>query len=542
MGLVAGIISLFGKGERILVKKSETGSHAAVQNGNHTSALPQNMVSAGGKANTSGTSSFVPVGATPSSGEKKGKGNKKVALIVTLVIAAVLAVVYLGGAFYFSNHFFPNTQFSSHDVSFESNTDFAAEIDTRVQDYELSIEGSGFVYRLDADAANLSIDKNQVANDACLNQNIWLWPYEIFQTHDVSDVIEASYDQLSANNLITQAVQTFNATATPSKDAAIVYDEKNGICVLQKEQYGTQINIDVLLAKADACLTSLEPTCEVTSEELIKPTILASDGRFFAALDKANKMVGGEIALTLNGSVPAGSITKPMIASWLTLDAELNPVLNTELVNAWVQQKATEFNTVKSERTYLRADGKTCTVSGGTYGWSVNTDSLASTIIDAINAYNFAAIDIPCDQSAAAYNGAGKRDWAAYVDVDLSEQTVRYYDANDQLLYSCACVSGAPYDNRSTPTGVYYLNYKQSPSTLIGYKSNGEIDYETKVSYWMPFVGNSVGLHDASWQSSFGGTRYKDGYGSHGCVNLSVSDAKWFYDNLSKGVCIISHN
>ena len=42
--------------------------------------------------------------------------------------------------------------------------------------------------------------------------------------------------------------------------------------------------------------------------------------------------------------------------------------------------------------------------------------------------------------------------------------------------------------------------------------------YESTVQYWMPFVGNVIGMHDADWQPYFGGTRYQDGGGSHGCV------------------------
>ena len=34
------------------------------------------------------------------------------------------------------------------------------------------------------------------------------------------------------------------------------------------------------------------------------------------------------------------------------------------------------------------------------------------------------------------------------------------------------------------------------------------------------------GLHDASWQPSFGLARWKAGYGSHGCVNLPSGTAK----------------
>ncbi len=216
-------------------------------------------------------------------------------------------------------------------------------------------------------------------------------------------------------------------------------------------------------------------------------------------------------------------------------------VISQDGVSSWVDEKAAGTNTVGTKRTWTREDGKVCTVSGGTYGWKVDTSSLSQKVYDALCAGGATTIDIPCSQTGDAYNGAGARDWGAYVDVDISDQTARYYDANGNLLHTCGVVTGKPVQGRNTPTGVYFLNNKESPSTLVGYKANGEKDYETKVTYWMPFVGNSVGLHDAPWQSSFGGSRYQTN-GSHGCVNLSTSDAQWFYQNLSKGVCIITHS
>ena len=33
-------------------------------------------------------------------------------------------------------------------------------------------------------------------------------------------------------------------------------------------------------------------------------------------------------------------------------------------------------------------------------------------------------------------------------------------------------------------------------------KEDGKYEWESEVQYWMPFVGNLVGLHDASWQPS----------------------------------------
>lgn len=49
----------------------------------------------------------------------------------------------------------------------------------------------------------------------------------------------------------------------------------------------------------------------------------------------------------------------------------------------------------------------------------------------------------------------------------------------------------------------------------------------------MPYC-NNVGMHDASWRSSFGSNIYKTS-GSHGCVNLPASAAKKIFENIEKG-------
>ena len=57
----------------------------------------------------------------------------------------------------------------------------------------------------------------------------------------------------------------------------------------------------------------------------------------------------------------------------------------------------------------------------------------------------------------------------------------------------------------------------------------------------MPFVGNMVGLHDASWQSYWGPEVYKTLDGSHGCVNLPPDIAEWCYGWIDVGTPVITH-
>ena len=50
-----------------------------------------------------------------------------------------------------------------------------------------------------------------------------------------------------------------------------------------------------------------------------------------------------------------------------------------------------------------------------------------------------------------------------------------------------------------------------------------------------------IGLHDANWRKTFGGTIYKTN-GSHGCVNLPPAVAKTIYENISAGDPVLCYH
>ena len=67
-----------------------------------------------------------------------------------------------------------------------------------------------------------------------------------------------------------------------------------------------------------------------------------------------------------------------------------------------------------------------------------------------------------------------------------------------------------------TPRGVWYIHYKQSPSTLRGTND----------------------FHDASWRTDWSKTAYLRG-GSHGCVNVKPSEIRSVWNNISKNEPVI---
>lgn len=121
-----------------------------------------------------------------------------------------------------------------------------------------------------------------------------------------------------------------------------------------------------------------------------------------------------------------------------------------------------------------------------------------------------------------------------YVDVDIENQHVMVFE-NAKLIMETPCVTGTPNKARETHKGVFHIYAMQRNRILRG----RERLYESFVNYWMPF-DEGIGLHDATWRGSFGGTIYKSS-GSHGCVNLPLSFAKELYSKVYVGETVYVH-
>ena len=136
---------------------------------------------------------------------------------------------------------------------------------------------------------------------------------------------------------------------------------------------------------------------------------------------------------------------------------------------------------------------------------------------------------------------------SSWVEVDISDQIVTLHKKNG-TKYVSSCVTGNVSAGNATPTGVYNIYYKQYSPSFLGETLSGASKYakndillmgDARVGYWMPFNG-SIGFHDASWRTEFGGTIYKTN-GSHGCVNLPKEAAKQIFLNIDQGTMVRVH-
>lgn len=481
---------------------------------------------------------MTPMGQT----KRGGRGG----LVAVICVLALLLVVYVGVSVYFSSHFLPNTTVNGDDVSGMAHDDLAARITNTGMAYQTQVSGDGINLQISGKDIGVSYDGSSYAQEAAKQYSGWTWPVGVFQSRELKVDQGVTLNDELLLKTVTPAIEKVNENATPPKNAGIAYDAASGKFVETKDELGTQVSRDAAIAAITSGVKALHEQITLGEQELTQPTLRAGDKALKDGMDRANEVVTKSIPLRVAGT-DAVVIDGQLLSQWLAVNEKGEVSLKNDAVTAWTQgELSKKIDTVATKRTFTRPDGKVIEVEGGdleySYGWNVDGETLAQTITNNIQSNNFQPIDVPMLQEAAKWNPGGQEWPNRYVDVDISEQTVRMYDENSNVIVETLCVSGDPARDGGTHRGVFYIYNKASPMDLVGADENGDgqPDYIVPVSFWMPFDGGE-GLHDVSTRSSWGGEVYTYS-GSHGCVNLPYSAAAELWENTEVGTVVVVHD
>lgn len=465
-------------------------------------------------------------------------------LIAGVAVAGVLGIAYCAGGFYFTSHFLPNTTVNGEDVSGMAVTDLSTYVSSIGDNYKAHVSGDGLDLTLNGPDIGFVYDGAAYSKQAADQIDPWRWPLNIANEHAYVVDEAISYDQTKLDEAVKAAIEAINKDATDPKNATMTYDEASSKFVVVSDELGTKINTDAVLPIVSNGVATMQTEIAVGEPELVQPSITTDDKKLNESIDNANHMLDTSIELRITNT-NVTKIDRNLMASWFSLDDQSNIKVNRDAIKEWAQGPLSEqFDTVGTKRTYTRPDGKEIEVEGRSvdydYGWCVDGEALADILAQNLSNINCDPIEIPMTRSGATWNPGGQ-DWPArYIDVDLSEQHVRMYNEASEVIWETDCVSGNPIYSGGTDTGVFFIYEKSSPRELVGldYNGDGEPDYRTWVTYWMPFDGGE-GLHD-SQRYAFGGNIYTYN-GSHGCVNLPYSAAQQLWEITNVGDPVIVH-
>lgn len=122
--------------------------------------------------------------------------------------------------------------------------------------------------------------------------------------------------------------------------------------------------------------------------------------------------------------------------------------------------------------------------------------------------------------------------WQRRIAVNLSTQWLTAYEG-DIAVYNAPVATGR--DGFNTPAGNFAVYDKLPLQTMRG-SARGETWHVPDVP-WVMYIHGGVALHGTYWHNAFGtGLRM-----SHGCINLSMDDARWLYEWADIGTSVSVH-
>ena len=315
---------------------------------------------------------------------------------------------------------------------------------------------------------------------------------------------------------------------TAPENAYVAFQD--GQFVIVPETEGSKLNIKQAYQVLDAAVAAGQTSVNFadTPEAYVSADVTQNDQALQSALEACNNYTRASITYTFGDRTE--TLDGNTIKDWLQFDEK------GQLVWDYVAQLAATYDTVGTEREFQTTSGRTVYVSSSVYGWKIDQSAETAQLSKEIQSGTQTTREPVFSQTANAYgvNDLGN----TYIEVDLSEQHMYYYQNGADIFESDFVSGNMSYADRQTHAGIFTLYYKKSPDVLRGtMKADGTYEYESKVEYWMPFDGG-IGFHDASWRDEFGGDIYLTA-GSHGCINMPPENAGILYDLIQYDVPIV---
>lgn len=448
--------------------------------------------------------------------------------IVIAVVIAIIILIYLLGVVFFNSHFLPNTYAGPVNVSQLTSENALEKVDTEIKNQPLYFEENnhdiGYVTLEDIDASAYPEEEISISLDS---QNSWLWPVEAFNREyiDISDSIEL--DTAVVTNLIPSlGVDNGDREATVN---ALIQKGENGNFTIKEEIYGQQISTESLTGAIESSIGKGGQVLPL-EEAYIQPSEITESDSIEARLEQIKLMRNSSITLELPDNLV--TIPEEKIVEWITIDDNNEIQLDKELIEEYLYSLNEQYAGLFQPRWFESSYQGTVQVQPGTYGWYIDRYEESDQIIADI----MSGVQIT-RQPVIGGSGYGMGDYVGddYVEVDIAHQMMFIY-RDGQLVFDSPIVSGII--GSETIPGAYQVWNKEQNTQLTGYNTITQQDYVQPVSYWIAFDDQLQGIHDASWQSNFGGNAYMTA-GSLGCINTPPGVMGQVYELVDYGMPVI---
>ena len=479
------------------------------------------------------------------------KGRNAVLFVLGLVVILLIGA-YIVGFMMTKDSFLPNTFVNGISIGGMNVNEAAEAVHSGTAVDKLVLKKlNGETVTIDYSKIDYTYSTADELNKIMNQESKALWFVNLINKSSYTISTDGTYSEDKLKEIIENA----SFGVTPSKNAKIVMQDDG--FVIEPEVQGDIADTEKVFEVAKEAINNGVEEINLLDEDCYKkPSVVSSDLQ--GKLEELNKVFNLEVKLDFDYTTE--NLTYDVFKDWVTIKKDGSYTIDQESVWEWVNSIREKYDTLNKTRKFKStmqgtvkikaqrgADGK----FDGIFGYFLDADKTAEAICKALKKGENTTIEpVYWTNGGYTYDTQGKVKRSAddeknvisdisqldtYIEVDLTNQMLWYYK-NGKVKHKCGVVSGMPTKERMTYPGIYQLWMKERNKTMRGRTSEGS--YESKCSYWNYISQNSIGIHDATWQSSFGGDRYKY-YGSHGCVGISLSDAQYIYENIPLGTVVI---
>lgn len=435
-----------------------------------------------------------------------------------------LVVIYLLGILTFSLMTYPKTYVSGGDAGFQT---LDTAMDVTRENQSMKIIGRNNK-ETTLNARDISYIERVVPGQK-INQNAFLWPIEIFQTHNYEPEYDYSYSQQKLEDFLLNS-QLFNNNIEP-QDARLVED--SGKYVIQEEVEGDTLDINITKENVIKAFVEGNDIFEL-SMEYLQPSIRKDDPILLAKEKEINTIQSLRIDFNMGDGLE--SIGGDRLLDIYSYANNIYTPLR-EQAYEYVRLLAVEYDTFGTNhvREFETTNKGKIEVEGGIYGWQIDVDATTDEFMEALENFEYKEI-IPTYMNEGLTRG--KDDIGdTYIEVSIEEQHLWFYkDGN--LVVETDVVTGDPSRGVSTPKGVNKVWSKEEDRALVGIVPEGTADYSSQVDFWMPVDWEGTGIHNSTWRNEFGGNIFQ-GAGSYGCVNLPYDPSEKIFENVELNTPVI---
>ncbi|MGN1318785.1 MAG: L,D-transpeptidase family protein [Lachnospirales bacterium] len=480
----------------------------------------------------------------------------KLLLAVTLPIIAVIIIAIISGHIYFSNRWYIDTVLNGTSVEGMKIENSISSFKKIYDDYSLTIKGrSDMSVTISKDDIDLVVKSDDCIKEAFEKQHEKFYLFAFLEPQNLEAAPEIEYSEEKFKNILENCELIKGSENKPiiaPVDAGAEFSDEKGYFVVRPEIEGNTLDKDEFYEIAKEALSLLIEEVNLDDANAFPNLFAAPDvKKEGSGLQEICDAYNKTVVHWFNWKMAEGhtvSLTPQDVMNWYDMDTSYNLTLNEQRVKDWVEKFCLKYKTVGKTRDFKNHAGNMVKVTGGDYGWQLNYDKTVKQVLDVLKTDNSENIKAYIENSSdenkeklvsnfdAIYIRKGavfdtNKDYSTtnYSEISISEQKVFVYK-DGQLAYTANCITGLPIPARETTKGCWYVKERLRNKTLVGE------DYRTPVSYWVRITWSGIGYHDATWQnwSAWSPERYKS-VGSHGCVNLSMTDVAKIYDLVNVG-------